>query len=69
MKNLSGTQEDAEEDLALYSKLMASGNVSACIQIEKRWGLYGYPPSFVSSVLARVADGESLDKAIELVEG
>jgi hypothetical protein len=61
--------DEAAEDLDLYCKLLAANNVHACLQIEKRWGLDGFPPNVVSSVLSRVADGDSLDEAIDDVLG
>lgn len=51
-------------DLELYSKAMISGNLHACIAIEQRHNLYGYPPDVVSVGLKAIADGQDMDLAI-----
>lgn len=55
----------AESDLKRYARAMRTGIFSVCVGIEKRWGLYGYTPEIVSTVLSCVATGLPLDAAIE----
>lgn len=58
------TSSDARHDLAQYARAMRTGNHSKAVEIEERWDLYGYPPEIVSTVLACVATGLSLEGAI-----
>lgn len=60
--------EHAKSDMQSYMRCLITGNTSGCVAIEKRWYLYGYPPEMVSSVLAKVAGGMSVDDAIGVVE-
>lgn len=59
------TPETAESDLKRYGRALRTGNHHAASVIEKSWGLYGYPPEIVSTVLACVATGLPLEAAIE----
>lgn len=69
---LSGYSEDyatdqdaAEADLKAYAHNLARfGGEACCLAIEEAWGLAGYPPEIVSTVLAAVADGEGVDSAL-----
>ena len=56
---------DANHDLRAYGRAMRSGSDAAAVAIEKRWGLYGYTPEIVSTVLSCVATGLTLDAAID----
>lgn len=58
------TPEQAASDLKRYARSMIRGDDIAA-DIEKQWGLYGYPPEIVSTVLACVATGLPLDAAID----
>lgn len=60
----------AEADLKAYAHNLARfGGEDCCLAIERAWGLDGYPPEIVSTVLAEVADGGTLDAAIAKAEG
>jgi hypothetical protein len=59
------TPAEAESDLTQYARAMRTGNDSRASDIEVRWGLYGYNPEIVSTVLACVATGLPLDAAID----
>jgi hypothetical protein len=59
----------AESDLTAYARAMRTGNDAKAVDIEVRWGLYGYTPEVVSNVLACVATGLQLDAAIDEVTG
>jgi hypothetical protein len=63
------TPAAAESDITQYARAMRTGNHSKAEQIEVRWGLYGYPPEIVSTVLACVATGLPLDAAIDEATG
>jgi len=73
---LSGYSEDspcdmaaAEADLKAYAHNLArNGGEDCCLAIEEAWGLAGYPPEIVTSVLAQVAEGETLGTAIAKAE-
>lgn len=58
------TSAEAESDLTAYARAMRTGNDARAVDIEVRWGLYGYTPEIVSTVLSCVATGLSLDGAI-----
>jgi hypothetical protein len=51
-------EEQAKADLDRYLKAFTQNAISICVAVEKRWGLYGYPPSVVTQILAAVANGE-----------
>lgn len=57
--------EKAQQDLKQYARAMQIGSHLKAVQIERYWGLYGYTPEIVSTVLACVATGLPLDAAIE----
>ena len=59
------TPASAEHDLTQYARALRTGRHSMAEQIEVKWGLYGYTPEIVSTVLACVATGLPLDAAIE----
>lgn len=61
--------EKAREDLKHYARAMRTGNDTKAAGIEQEWGLYGYTPEIVSTVLACVATGLPLDAAIDEVTG
>jgi len=64
------TPEDASSDLKHYARAMRlSQQYSRAVQIERKWGLYGYTPEIVSTVLSAVATGLPLDAAIREVLG
>lgn len=54
----------AESDLKQYARAMRTANYERAIEIEQGWGLCGYPPEIVSTVLSAVATGLPLDAAI-----
>lgn len=58
------TSYEAESDLKAYARAMRTGNHTRAVDIEQRWGLYGYTPEIVSTVLSCVATGLSLGGAI-----
>ena len=59
------SSELAAGDMKRYARAMRSNLPATAISIEKYWGLFGYPPEIVSTVLAAVATGLPLDAAIE----
>lgn len=63
------TPEQARVSLIAYGRAMLTSNFSKAIEIEDDWGLYGYPPEIVSTVLSRVATGLPLDAAINKATG
>ena len=65
MSETKFTPEQAESDRKLYARSMIRGDSNSAIQIEKSWGLYGYSPEIVSTVLACVGTGLPLDAAID----
>ncbi|XTQ92591.1 hypothetical protein ACQR5W_11770 [Xanthomonas sacchari] len=52
-------------DLEAYTKAMCAGQLSTCMRIEQRHGLYGYPPEVVCAGLAAADRGESVDAAVD----
>lgn len=66
---MESISEQARSELALYARAVRTGNINKAIGIEKNWGLFGYTPEIVSSVLSCVATGLPLDAAIDEVTG
>ena len=58
------TPEQAQSDIKQYARALRTGNDRKATDIEIEWGLYGYTPEIVSTVLACVATGLPLDAAI-----
>lgn len=58
----------ALSDLARYNKMMISGNTDGCLTIEEEWGLDGFPPNMVASVLWDVGSGETIERAMERLD-
>ena len=56
--------ELARAAMQQYARAMRTGNDAVAANIEQHWGLYGYTPEIVSTVLACVATGLPLDAAI-----
>jgi len=54
----------AAADLKRYVRAMRTGQDATVTRIEKEWGLYGYTPEIVSTVLAAVATGLPFDAAV-----
>lgn len=67
MPELTARQADA--DCTRYLRAMMMNGHSTCVAIEKRWDLYGYPPSVVTNVLRRVAAGEDRHAAEDAALG
>lgn len=63
------TPELAQSDMKQYARAMRLGSHLKAVQIERHWGLYGYTPEIVSTVLACVATGLPLDAAINEATG
>lgn len=59
------TPELAKAAVQQYARAMRTANHAVAVNIEQHWGLYGYTPEIVSTVLACVATGLPLDAAIE----
>ena len=59
------TPRQAESDLKRYARSLRTGDHYSASSIERRWGLYGYTPEIVSTVLACVSTGLPLDAAID----
>lgn len=69
MSDAKLTPGQAESDRKLYVRAMIRGDVDTAINIEQKWGLYGYTPEIVSTVLTCVATGLPLDAAIDEATG
>lgn len=52
-----------------YAKHMISGNTNACIAMEEKYGLHGYPPELVSVGLAAIEAGHAPEDAIYFYTG
>jgi len=52
-----------------YARAMASGSHEACLAIERKQGLDGYPPELVSVGLAALEKGQDPYAAIEAYTG
>lgn len=63
------TPSAAEADLKQYARAMRTRNERRAADIEVHWGLYGYTPEIVSTVLGCVATGLPLDAAIREATG
>jgi hypothetical protein len=63
------TPSQAQSDITQYGRALRTGNDRKAVEIEVRWGLYGYNPEIVSTVLACVATGLPLDAAIDEATG
>ena len=57
---------DANHDMHRYARALRTGIHENAVQIEMKWGLYGYSPEVVSTVLSCVATGLSLESAINV---
>lgn len=56
----------AKADLKAYwHNLARFGGEGCCLAIEEAWTVDGYPPEIVTAVLSEIADGKSLDDALE----
>jgi len=62
--NTQNTPELARAAMQQYARCMRTGNWATAANIERHWGLYGYTPEIVSTVLACVATGLPLEAAI-----
>ncbi|QIM51584.1 hypothetical protein [Hydrogenophaga crocea] len=63
------TPAQAESDRKRYARALRIGDHYLAASIERRWGLYGYAPETVSTVLACVSTGLLLDAAIDEATG
>lgn len=63
------TEELAQSALKRYARALRTGNDTTAADIEQQWGLFGYTPEIVSTVLACVATGLPLDAAINEATG
>lgn len=63
------TPELAQSALKRYARAIRTGNDATATDIEHEWGLYGYTPEIVSTVLSCVATGLPLDAAINEATG
>lgn len=52
-------------DLETYILAMRAGHIDACIQIEQRHGLFGYPPEVVTVGLSAIDSGEDVYAAVD----
>lgn len=52
-------------DLQAYTRAICEGRIDACIRIEQRHDLYGYPPEVVCVGLAAADKGEDVGKAVD----
>lgn len=69
MSDAQHTSASAESDLTQYARALRTGADWKAVQIEVKWGLYGYTPEIVSTVLSCVATGLPLDAAIDEATG
>lgn len=59
--------EIAQADLKAYvAAMMSPTGWRACLAIEEAWDLDGYPPQVVTEVLGLIADGGSMDDALDV---
>lgn len=63
------TPEQAQTALKQYARAMRMGEHMKAADIESDWGLFGYTPEIVSTVLACVATGLPIDAAINEATG
>lgn len=54
----------ASQDREAYVKAMISGDINACIRIEKKYDLFGYTPELVCIGLSAVAEGKNATREI-----
>lgn len=58
--------EQAANDLRRYvAATVKHDGYNTLVAIEQDWGLYGYPPAIVTSVLLAVSDGTDFDAALD----
>lgn len=57
--------DQARADLVAYAKTLITGNTDAAIRIEKRYGVFGYPPQIVSIALQAAAEGRDHMEAVD----
>jgi hypothetical protein len=65
MADAKHTPEQAATDLRRYGRALRTTSLEQASQIERAWGLHGYSPEIVSTVLSAVATGLPLDAAID----
>ncbi len=58
-----------KKDLDRYWDGMKSGDWETCLNIERKYGLDGYPPDVVTTALQAKADGKDMEKAIDEMLG
>jgi hypothetical protein len=58
------SNHEAIADRDAYSKAMIRNDLNTCVDIEQRYGLYGYPPELVSVGLNAACEGKDSDQAI-----
>ena len=56
--------EQAVADVATYHRALLAGADGACLRIEEKYGLFGYPPEIVSVGLKAAAEGMDVDEAV-----
>lgn len=56
---------EANKDLELYKKAMVSGNLFLALEIERKYGLGGYPPTMVTEALWAASCGTDIDDALD----
>lgn len=54
----------ARADFHNYGRYLATNNLHGCVSIERRHGMFGYPPELVSVGLSALAEGRDADEAI-----
>lgn len=55
-------------DFVAYGAAMKRDDLTACIDIERRWGLFCYPPDVVSVGLKAAAEGRDISVAIAALQ-
>lgn len=57
--------QSALADREAYSKAMIRNDLHTCVEIEQRYGLYGYPPELVSVGLNAACEGKDPQQAVD----
>lgn len=56
---------ETNDDLELYKKAMINGNIFLALEIERKYGLDGYPPSMVTEALWAASLGVDIEDALD----
>jgi len=57
------------KDIETYFNALLQNNTSLCLNIERRYGLDGYPPNIVIAALQAKEEGKNMYKFIDKMMG